>query len=61
LNYLKGTSIVGLLYPSHSLVHLVGYSDSDFADANWTGKEQVELVIYLASSLSFGIARSKPV
>ncbi|XP_068473160.1 uncharacterized mitochondrial protein AtMg00810-like [Phaseolus vulgaris] len=31
MKYLKGTSTVGLWYPSHSLVHLVGYSDSDFA------------------------------
>jgi len=31
LKYLKGTSIVGLWYPSHSLIQLIGYSDSDFA------------------------------
>jgi len=31
MKYLKGTSTVGLWYPSHSLIHLIGYSDSDFA------------------------------
>jgi len=31
LKYLKGTSSVGLWYPSHSPIHLIGYSDSDFA------------------------------
>ncbi|XP_068498506.1 uncharacterized mitochondrial protein AtMg00810-like [Phaseolus vulgaris] len=31
LKYLKGTTTVGLWYPSHSPIHLVGYSDSDFA------------------------------
>jgi len=30
LKYLKGTSSVGLWYPSHSPIHLIGYSDSDF-------------------------------
>jgi len=32
LKYLKGTISVGLWYPSHSLIHLFGYYDSDFAD-----------------------------
>jgi len=31
LKYLKGSISVGLWYPSHSPIHLVGYSDSDFA------------------------------
>ena len=31
LKYLKGTTTIGLWYPSHSLIHLVGYFDSDFA------------------------------
>jgi len=31
LKYLKGTSFVGLWYPSHSPIHLIGYSDFDFA------------------------------
>ena len=31
LKYLKGISTVGLWYPSHSPIHLIGYSDSDFA------------------------------
>jgi len=31
LKYLKGTTNVGLWYPSHSPIHLIGYSDSDFA------------------------------
>jgi len=31
LKHLKGTTSVGLWYPSHSHIHLVGYSDSDFA------------------------------
>ena len=31
LKYLKGTTSVGLWYPSHSPLHLVGYFNSDFA------------------------------
>jgi len=31
IKYLKGTSSVGLWYPSHAPIQLVGYSDSDFA------------------------------
>ena len=31
LKYLKGTTNVGLWYPSHSPIHLIGYSDSNFA------------------------------
>ena len=31
LKYLKGTTSVGLWYPSHSPIHLVGYPGSDFA------------------------------
>ncbi|XP_068486523.1 secreted RxLR effector protein 161-like [Phaseolus vulgaris] len=31
MKYLKGKSTVGLWYPSHSPIHLIGYSDSDFA------------------------------
>jgi len=31
LKYLKGTTTVGLWYLSHSPIHLVGYSDSNFA------------------------------
>jgi len=31
MKYLKGTSTVGLWYPFHSPVHLVGYFDSVFA------------------------------
>jgi len=31
LKYLMGKTFVGLWYPSHSPIHLVGYSDSDFA------------------------------
>ena len=31
LKYLKGTSIIGLWYLSHSPIQLVGYSDLDFA------------------------------
>jgi len=31
LKYLKGTINMGLWYPSLSPIHLVGYSDSDFA------------------------------
>jgi len=34
LKYLEGTTSVGLWYPSHSPIHLVGYSDSDFASVN---------------------------
>ncbi|XP_068477249.1 uncharacterized mitochondrial protein AtMg00810-like [Phaseolus vulgaris] len=31
LKYVKGTTSVGLWYSSHSPIHFVGYSDSDFA------------------------------
>jgi len=31
LKYLKGTTNVGLWYPSHSPIHLIGYFDFDFA------------------------------
>ena len=31
LKYLKGTTNVRLWYPSHSPIHLIGYSDSAFA------------------------------
>jgi len=31
LKYLKGTTNIGLRYPSHSPIHLIGYSDSNFA------------------------------
>jgi len=41
LKYLKGTTNVGLWYPYHSLIHLIGYSNSDFAGA------QVAHVIFL--------------
>jgi len=34
LKYLKGTTSIGLWYPSHSPIHLVGYSESDFAGCN---------------------------
>jgi len=34
MKYLKGTSTVGLWYPSHSPIHLIGYSDSDLQDAS---------------------------
>jgi len=30
LKYLKGTTNVGIWYPSHSLIHLIGYSYYDF-------------------------------
>jgi len=31
LKYIKGTTNVGLWYPSHSFIHLIEYSNSDFA------------------------------
>ena len=59
LKYLKGTTNVGLWYPSHSLIHLIGYSDSILQDASWTGKAQVALAIFLVQASSHGIVRSK--
>jgi len=51
LKYLKGTSIVGLWYPSHSPIHLVGYSDSDFAGCKLNRKSTSGTCHLLGSSL----------
>jgi len=42
LKYLKGTTSMGLLYPSHSPIHLVGYSDSNFAGSKLDRKSTSE-------------------
>jgi len=47
LKYLKGTISMGLWYPSHSPIHLVGYSDSNFVGCKLDRKTQVEHAIYL--------------
>jgi len=51
LKYLKGTTIVGLWYPSHSPIHLVGYSDSDFVGCKLDRKSTSGTCHRLSSSL----------
>jgi len=51
LKYPKGTSTVGLWYPSHSLIHLIGYSDSDFAGCKLDRKSTSGTCHLLGSSL----------
>jgi len=51
LKYLKGTTSVGLWYPSHSPIHLVGYSDSDFAGCKLDRKSTSGTCHMLGSSL----------
>ena len=51
LKYLKGTISMGLWYPSHSPIHLVGYSDSDFAGCKLDKKSTSETCHLLGSSL----------
>jgi len=51
LKYLKGTSIVGLWYPSHSPIHLIGYSDSDFVGCKLDRKSTSGTYHLLGSSL----------
>jgi len=51
LKYLKGTTSVGLWYFSHSPIHLVGYSDSDFAGCKLDRKSTSGTCHLLGSSL----------
>ena len=51
LKYLKGTTSMGLWYPSHSPIHLVGYSDSDFASCKLDRKSTSGTCHLLGSSL----------
>jgi len=51
LKYLKGTSTIGLWYPSHSPIHLIGYSDSDFAGCKLDRKSTSGTCHFLGSSL----------
>jgi len=51
LKYLKGTKFVALWYPSHCLIHLVGYSDSDFARCKLDKKSTSRTCHLLGSSL----------
>jgi len=51
LKYLKGTSFFGLWYPSHSPIHLIGYSDSDFAGCKRDRKSTSGTCHLLGSSL----------
>ena len=51
MKYLKGTSSVGLWYPSHSPIHLIGYSDSDFAGCKLDRKSTSGTCHLLGSSL----------
>ncbi|XP_068486632.1 secreted RxLR effector protein 161-like [Phaseolus vulgaris] len=51
LKYLNGTISMGLWYPSHSHIHLVGYSDSDFAGCKLDRKSTSGTCHLLGSSL----------
>jgi len=53
LKYLKGTTKVGLWYPSHSPIHLIGYSYSDFAGCKLDRKSTSATCHLLGSSLIF--------
>jgi len=51
LKYLKSTTTVGLWYPSHSFIHLVGYSDSEFARVKLDRKSTSGTCYLLGSTL----------
>ncbi|XP_068497476.1 secreted RxLR effector protein 161-like [Phaseolus vulgaris] len=51
LKYLKGITNVGLWYPSYSSIHLIGYSDSDFAGCKLDRKSRSGICHLLGSSL----------
>jgi len=51
LKYLKGTTRVGLWYPFHSPIHLVGYYDSDFVGGKLDKKSTTGTCHLLGSSL----------
>jgi len=51
LKYLKGTTNVGLWYPSHSPIHLIGYLDYDFAGCKLDQKSTSGTCHLLGSSL----------
>jgi len=51
LKYLKGTTNVGQWYPSYSHIHLIGYSDSDFAWCKLDQKSTSGTCHHLGSSL----------
>jgi len=51
LKYLKGTSTIGLWYPSHSPIHLIDYSDSDFGRCKLDRKSTSGTCHLLGSSL----------
>ncbi|XP_068504139.1 uncharacterized mitochondrial protein AtMg00810-like [Phaseolus vulgaris] len=51
LKYLKGTTNVGLWYPSYSPIHLIGYSDSDFVGCKLDRKSTSDTCHLLGSSL----------
>jgi len=59
LKYLKGTTNVGIWYPSYSLIHLIGYSNSDFAGCKLDLKGTSGLVIFLDQVSFLGIVRNK--
>ncbi|XP_068462575.1 uncharacterized mitochondrial protein AtMg00810-like [Phaseolus vulgaris] len=51
LKYLKGTTNVGLWYPSHSSINLIGYSDYDFTGCKLDRKSSSDTCHLLGSSL----------
>jgi len=51
LKYLKGTISMGLWYPSHSPIQIVGYSDSDFVGCKLDRKSASGTCHLLGSSL----------
>jgi len=50
LKYLKGTTSVGLWYPSHSPINLIGYSNSDFARCKMDRKSTSDTCHLLGAS-----------
>jgi len=51
VKYLKGTSTVGLWYPSHSPIHLIGYSNSDLVGCKLDRKSTSGTCQLLGSNL----------
>ena len=60
LKYLKGTSSVALWYPSHSPIHLIGYSDSDFAGWKLDRKSTTGTCHLLGSNLISWNSKKQP-
>ena len=60
IKYLKGTTNVGLWYPSYSPIYLTGYSDSDFAGCKLDRKSTSDTCHLLGSSLISWHSKKQP-